>query len=538
MSPVGVRRRAVGAALFVLALCGADAPADTPIETGERMYRHGVLPSGEPLRATVGQDVILSGARAACANCHRRSGYGGVEGTRVVPPITAQYLFGDQPLPNQGTRSFYDAATFKRALREGLHFSGRPLSAPMPRYALADADLDLLIGYLKTLSAPPPGVSDSEIHFATIVTEAVPARQRQALLDVLDAFVRRQNAERRAPKSPDPRSSLGHGRVYRATHQWRLHVWELKGPAHSWPRQMDSYYRAQPVYAMLGGVGRGDWREIHAHCERLELPCLFPNVDQAEPSEGDYFSMYFTRGVLQEAEVLAQTLLQQASATTRRIVQVYRAHDSGAQAAHALRRALAGASHFEISDQLLTEVDQAGFWEALPTHEPDAIVLWLRDADLVRLSDKLGQGTPLIISDSLRDDPAVALPAALRPRTDALVLRELPAAWQDRRQRIETWLRTQGLALSDERIQANTYLMLTLISRALTHMRENFSREYLMERLEHQAQTGSWVSIYPNLSLGPGQRVASRGGYRAALQADGSLPASAEWIVPGAPWPE
>jgi hypothetical protein len=549
MRPFGRRQRASAALWLGFALCGADAQAATPIETGERIYRHGILPSGEPLRATVGQDVILSGARAACANCHRRSGYGGIEGTRVVPPVTAQYLFGDPPLPTAGrnaradvvsARSFYDATTFKRALREGLHFSGRPLSAPMPRYTLAESDLDLLIDHLKTLSVRPPGVSDNEIHFATIVTEGVPERQRQALLDVLKAFVDRQNAERRAPKKVDPRTQIGHGRAYRTTHLWRLHVWELKGSPDAWPRQMDRYYREQPVYAVLGGVGRGDWQAVHEYCERLQLPCLFPNVEQAGSSERDHFSIYFTRGVIQEAEVLAQSLLNQPGNAPYRIMQIYHSRDSGEFAARALRRALAGAPRFEIRDRPLTKDDTGLFntWGSLPTNNHDAIALWLRDEDLARLPDTFGLGALLYISDSLLVDPEHALPVSLRSRTFALVLRELPSARPYRRLRFEDWLRTQGLTLTDERIQANTYLVLTLVSRALSHMRSNHSREYLIERIEHLAQTGSWVSPYPGLHLASGQRVASRGGYRVPLRGDGSLPANAPWVVPGVSTPE
>ncbi len=539
-------QRVCALTLLGLTLCGCNAQAATPMQTAERLYRQGILSSGQPLRATVGQDVILTGARAACVNCHRRSGYGSVEGNRVVPPITGDYLFGDARLgvrdaqANSATRSFYDAATFKRAVREGLHFSGRPLSAPMPRYALTDAELDPLIDYLKTLSTLPPGVTHNDIHFATLITPTVPSRQRQAHLDVMHAFINQQNVERRAANSNIQRSPLGHMRAYRATHQWRLHVWELKGSPDSWPSQIDRYYRAQPVYALLGGVSRGDWRAIHRHCEQLKLPCLFPNVDQAEPSEDDYFSIYFTRGVIQEAEVLAQTLRQQTSVTPQRIVQVYRAQDSGALAAQALRRAMVDAAHFEIIDRVLPDTDTeiTRFWNALSLEKHEAMVLWLRDEDLARLPDSFKPSGPLYISDSLLDDAARALPAPLRSRAFALMLREPPAAWQDRRQRIEAWLRTQNLTLTDERIQANTYLMLTLVSRVMNHMRENFSREYLIERIEHLAQTGSWASIYPRLSLGPNQRVASRGGYRAALRADGSLTMKEDWVVPGVSPPQ
>jgi hypothetical protein len=524
-------------------LLGLFAATPAPIraaatEAGERIYREGLLPSGQPLRATVGSDVELRGTSAACVNCHRRSGYGGIEGDSVVPPITAGALFGDRP--DWSRRAFYDHAALKRALREGLHLSGRPLRAPMPRYVLADADLERLIGYLKTLSAAPsPGVTDREIHFATFVTDGVPAHQRRALLEVFNAFVRQRNAALRAPRDTDPRRILGHGRAYRSSHAWRLHVWDLQGAPVSWPAQVDRYLHAQRVYAVLGGVGRGDWRELHAHCERLELPCLFPNTEIAAPSERDFFSLYFTRGVLQEAEVLAETLLDQPRTGPRRIVQVYRAGDSGAQAARALRRALAAASEFEIHDRLLTDADtgRAGFWREVFSPDPEAVVLWLRDADLASLPGRPGSGAALYVSDGLLADPQRALPAALRTRTSVLSLREPLAARRDRRRRLAAWLESQRLALTDERIQGNSLVTLTLAARAIDHMRGHLSRAYLVERIEHLARTGSWSSIYPQLSLGPGQRVASRGGYRMPLAADGTPAASGEWIVPGFPGP-
>lgn len=525
-------------------LCGCfvtslPAVAAEAIEAGQRIYRAGILPSGQPLRATVGNDVAFSGAHAACINCHRRSGYGGAEGKRVVPPIIVAYLFGAPPAGAEGSppKLAYDKISLKRALLEGRHFTGRPLSGLMPRYALSDADFDALYAYLKTLgSTPAPGVSNSEIHFATIVTEGVGAQQRQALLGVMHAFVEQQNAERRTPKKKDRRIPFDHSRVYRATQQWRFHVWELKGAPDTWPRQMDRYYRAQPVYAVLGGVGRGSWQPIQAHCERLALACLFPNIDHVEAAEQYFFSMHFTRGVSQEAEILARTLLERHSAEPRRLVQVYRAHDSGKHAADALRRALSGAPGFQIEEYVLSDNDSAdaGFWSGLRSGQQDICVLWLRSDDLAQFAADSLPGASFYVSDTLLDDPGQALPEPLRTRTAVLRLRELPVPWHDRRARIESWLKSHGQSLSDERIQNNTYHMLSLVSRVITHNRDNFSREYLIESIEHLAQTSAWPSSYPRFSLAPGQRLASPGGYRLQLNADGSLPAQSEWIVPDA----
>ena len=77
-------RRARIALLAVLSVIGglmaaAGAHAD---EAGERIYRHGLLPSGEALRAEREAGMSVEGAAAACVNCHRRSGLGMKEGRR------------------------------------------------------------------------------------------------------------------------------------------------------------------------------------------------------------------------------------------------------------------------------------------------------------------------------------------------------------------------------------------------------------------------------------------------------------------------
>ncbi len=66
-------------------------------------------------------------------------------------------------------------------------------------------------------------------------------------------------------------------------------------------------------------------------------------------------------------------------------------------------------------------------------------------------------------------------------------------------------------------------------------MGDTFSRDYFIERVEHMTeQSLSSSAIYPRLSLGPGQRFASRGSYVARFPKDGEsmlMPVS-EWIVP------
>jgi len=63
------------------------------LESGRRIYMEGILPSGAMLTGIRFGNTIVSGARAACVNCHRRSGMGQVEGDLQVPPINGEFLY-------------------------------------------------------------------------------------------------------------------------------------------------------------------------------------------------------------------------------------------------------------------------------------------------------------------------------------------------------------------------------------------------------------------------------------------------------------
>ncbi|HUD26584.1 MAG TPA: cytochrome C, partial [Burkholderiaceae bacterium] len=194
----------VRGAAAALVLCGAVAAA-APVSTvvgerinreaelpdgsllhGERIYREGELPGGSPLHGERVGAPPVGGRDAACAQCHRRSGLGMVEGTIVIPPISGRFLFrpgqrirrddavhegGTHLLPTPPDRPAYDEAALARAIREGIGADGRPLNYLMPRYDLDDATMGDLIAYLRRLSSGRVrGATDTVLHFATIVT--------------------------------------------------------------------------------------------------------------------------------------------------------------------------------------------------------------------------------------------------------------------------------------------------------------------------------------------------------------------------------
>ena len=303
--------------LFCHALEAAESPS---ADIGESIYRRGVLASGAPLRGTrqVGS-LGLAGADAACINCHRRSGTGSREGTITIPPVTGEYLFrargsaAQEPmLHGHGSRldhrDAYTDATLARAIREGVDAAGRPLNPLMPRFALDDASMGALIDYLKKLGTRRMrGVTDSVLHFATVITPDADPAKRQGMLDVLRMyFIEKNSVPFGAPRQRRSAGKTIYGTtIPPAQRHWQLHLWELTGPAAGWREQLDQDFAREPVMALLSGVGGPVWGPVHDFCESEQLPCLFPNVEVPTVEDGDFYSLYFSNGVLLEAELIA-----------------------------------------------------------------------------------------------------------------------------------------------------------------------------------------------------------------------------------------
>jgi hypothetical protein len=318
---------------------------------GERIYREGILPSGQPVQAERGPSMHITAATAACVNCHRRSGLGMQEGRTTIPPVAGIYLFhpragtvDDLDLPfGEGMRADrdpYTEATLARAIREGIGADGRRLSYLMPQYTLDEQQMAGLIAYLKELSpGAVPGVTPTMLHFAAIFTPDADPVTRQGVLDVLEKFFADKNHYVRAD-SPRLRSSRR--MKFKVNRPWQLHIWDLHGPPETGEAQLRARLSAEPVFAVISGVGGANWAPVHRFCEAQSLPCLFPNVDLPVVAENDFDNLYFSKGVLLEAQLLARELKEHRDARVRRVVQVFRAADVGKAAAAKLADALSG----------------------------------------------------------------------------------------------------------------------------------------------------------------------------------------------------
>ena len=567
---------AASALLASLPALAAETHDVDPLAIGRSIYREGVLPTGQPVQGIGQARVTLAGAQAACATCHRRSGYGSSEGPIEVRPITGPALFGERVAPaapgspnapaavaaNPGNQSAaeaaranadvlrsvrtaalagkrqrpaYDDAALARAIGEGIDVAGRVMNAAMPRYALDAAELASLTAYLKSLSVQAsPGVSEDTVHFATVIQPGTDPAQRRALVEVLQTYIRDRNLGMRTEVR---REQAGIVRLQRTYREWVLHVWDLSGASDTWAAQLEAYNRQQPVFALVSGLGDASWRPIHDFSERFEVPCILPQVDVPVLDERGFYTVYLSRGMTLEAQALAKYLRDTGERGP--VMQLHRRDEASATGAAAFRKAWAAdAGAGPLEDRVLDETPGEASWQQLARHAAGAtVVLWLKPQDLVQAQALTAAASPVkavYLSSSLVDGKRKGLAADAGGRVRLVYPQDPPAARETRLALVKRWLLSNGLALTDEKVQMNAYLAATVTAMVVSHSKDTYSREFLLERMEHRLGTAHELSIYPHMSLGPGQRYASKGSYivRVGGADDRQLTPLSDWIVP------
>ncbi len=546
-----------GLALHMLAHAAPD------VALGKRLYEQGLTADGNEVTAVTQGDIEFSSSQFSCANCHRRSGFGSSEGGQYVPPITASYLFNkrawhrsylfdkmfkeEQParfwsrIRQPHVRPAFTRDTLAKAIREGVDPNGKPLDPLMPRFRLGKADMDNLIAYLSTLGTQAaPGVDEKVIHLATIIGDGVAPDKRDTMLATIEAFRKWINLDTRGdlrnPQfSPHYRSDLIKG--YRL---WDIRVWRLHGAPSSWPAQLAAYYHEQPVFAVLSGLVEGSWAPIQRFCHEQKIPCLFPNTDQ--PADvPDYYTFYLSRGLRLEGAALAHGLKDQVM-EGEHIVQLHASEDRGRVPARAFR---AGMKSIDVVLETLEFTGADDLREQLATlaarrHRPDYLVIWPGRAGEAVLDwleahpDIAGEiYLPSAVGERLPEE----LPVALTERLYFTWPYEYPGAYHPRAFRVRAWMRSRGLDIPYPRLQFDTYYALTMLQFGLAHIVDHFSRDYLIETIEHEAENALNPGTYPRLSLGPGQRFASRGAYLMRRNPLDRYPLTraSEWIVPEDP---
>jgi hypothetical protein len=550
------------ASLLVTGVCGASAGAQKAAPSaeevqrlGDRMYRDGILPSGEPMKAFVSGDVPVEGTSFTCVSCHLRSGLGSIEGEVITTPTNGRILYqprkpfvpGSEFVPsisnyakNLPERPAYTDESLAALLTTGIDPTGRSVLNVMPRYEMDESSLAIMIDYLKTLSdKPSPGVSPAEIKFATVIVEGTDQRAVESMLLPLQFSVDRKNSLANASKRNFRVARMGYnmlGDLHGV--RFSLSRWILKGSSDTWRAQLEEYYRNEPVFALLGGISEGEWEPVHRFCEEHRIPNLFPVVDYPVLSDTDWYTLYLSRGVRQEGEAAARYLKNMSALFAGRpVVQIIRDTRRGQALAAGFRetwRESGQAPPQEITLPKGEKLTAERLQRISDSQRPAVLVVWDDETFLPALGELVGKaespklvlasGTYLgaslwTVPEPLRDLLYLTYPYRL-PREDA----RFDVA-------VSKVLVGKDSGRYDREIIRKSFITGEVLGKALMEMRGEYYRDFLYDTIG--MMTDMYYPLYERVSFGPGQRYASKGCYIVQLGKGekAQLERRSEWFI-------
>jgi hypothetical protein len=437
-------------------------------------------------------------------------------------------------------RPAYTLESLGKTLRSGVDPAGTPLATIMPRYQLTDADVAALDAYLHTLSTHiDQGVDKDEVRFAVVFSDDVPAAERAAMLSTLQAYIKWRN-EHLSYNVARPGFSTGNRSEFIATDRmWSLAVWDLKGDQSTWQAQLDKYYQTSPVYALIGGVVQGSWDGPAKFCDGRRIPCLFPDTElPAWPAAEHGYTMYFSAGLVLEAKTVANFLAGHGN--EQHVVQIAADDSFGQVPANVLQQALREHKPGGLDSHTISFHDRAELDAALKGNAGDAeqtLILW-PGADVQMVLDALVAAKPRVAQIIL---PSRAISFATSMKADKLAIRlrfanpyELNPGSHYKTFETRAWLRTRRLGRDYPIVRMKAFYAMSLLNAALTENRDDYYRDYLLERIEEVSQNDMNPGFYPALALGPGDRYAAKRATIVRLDPDkpGSLLAVSDWVTP------
>lgn len=551
----------------------AAAPAGDP-EAGRLFYWQGLTRDAEPVPVSLQGDLQSDSAVFSCVGCHRPSGFGSSEGGTYVPPITAPILFETPALGQEHrnrlfreffkesqpgnfdarvrmprTRPSYTDETFTRALRAGEDPAGRLLDPAMPRYNLDEQTAADLQAFMKTLSAQTsPGVDKKTLHIATVISDDIPAGDRQAFLNTVTKFVDWYNQDINSQLAHPGFSPFYRSEFKDSYRNWKLHIWELEGKRETWPEQLQEQYSKEPVFALVSGLVSGSFAPVDTFCNARKLPCIFPNTQLPSVANPDHnYTLYFSRGLELEAQALAYYLREQPQLPDR-INQIHTRQAAGRTPGQAFandltrREPVTGFTSQEVTsaeDLRRAIATTASKLETAAVNqlENSLLALWPGDhaAEAIAALNEFKPGHDMITLPSAALKLAMdTLSPDLRDRVRFTYPYEKPSGYHPRAYRIRAWMNTRGLEITRDHLQMQTYYALTQLQHTLAQLIDDFYRDYLIESIEREAEAELNPGTHPSLTLGPNQRFASKGAYIMKLTEDKhtGFQAVSDWLVP------
>ena len=546
-----------GSPVFSAETAPTPSPLREQLRLGERIYREGILPAGNAALAYVRGDLPVPGPAFSCISCHMRSGLGSTEGGVYTPPTNSEKLF--KPLqtiyrsteqnpkyfPVTPRRPAYTDETLARVIREGLDPSGRVLNDVMPRYLLDDGDMALLISYLKSLSVDfSPGVTEDNIHFATVISEDVSLSDREAMLDPLRKYIAIKNNNVALFKKPSGARSHRMADTMMAGSRELVHktlslsVWLLKGPPDTWRAQLEEYNRREPAFVLIGGITSGDWAPIHAFSEENHIPNLFPNTDFPVISPTDWYTLYLSKGYYQEGEGAARYLNDRPDLTDTGVLQIVRDTREGRALAAGFEQTWHELGHqppLSVTLKAGEDITKSILSAGKANGKPAVVLIWDGPAAVVAVETLASNGNApgmFFVSAGYLGKDIRRLSEQVRDITYLTYPYRIPKAPQPLAYKPSNMaMGIKFFSPDTTKIENQTYAIIEIMSMALMDLKGDYYRDNFLDKIGMLMDQE--MPLYERISFGPGQRYASKGCYIVQLGkgAKQELLKKSDWVI-------
>ncbi|VAW97184.1 hypothetical protein MNBD_GAMMA22-2235 [hydrothermal vent metagenome] len=501
----------------------------TKIHNGKRIYQQGILPNGKPLTGIGAGNITLFGSQASCIRCHRRSAFGSTEGDLRIPAILGDILYSERNKSDKelsrrrttghGARPAYTDNTLLNAITQGSGADQRTLNKLMPRYQLTKNQSDAVIEYLKSLTLKTDlGVTKENIHIATIYSSDVATKDTRVMLDLLNIFIKDVNTKTRQEQKRASNSPWHKRWEYESYRTIKLHAWKLTGLPETWKQQLEKFYATQNVFAVINGISNNSWDVIHQFCNNTKLPCLFPTTELPALAQNNIYNFYYSGGIAFDAKTIASHIKKLANNTNKTVLQVYRDNIKNKTAAKILKSDLLF-SKITIKNHVVkikNSLSAAKWSELIEHYKPSIIVSWLNADDVAALNTKAVNSNSLdrlYYSYSHLGDNYSTIITKNTEKSFLAYRYMLPKRKEMHMTRATFWAKRKKIDISNEKIIGNAFFAATLFNRSIKKMRAYLKRDYLVDMIESMLENNAFHSVYPNLSLGPDQRIASKGAY-------------------------
>jgi ABC-type branched-subunit amino acid transport system substrate-binding protein len=516
-----------GIVLLCPAATSAAADLTEAEERGKYIYETGRSRSRRVINADLGGgEAPTPGHVLPCINCHGADGRGAEDYVGIAPLNVNWYALASTGVHSHAVRSHgpFDELSLARAIVFGKDPDGNDMEKAMPRYDMAQEDVQDLIAYLKVMdSQSDPAISSSTIRVGTVLpTEGRHAALGQAMRQTIEAVFDEVNAN---------------GGVNDRELQLAVGGWNDDGNPQIWAAR--DLVNKEPVAALVSPYVPNYDAELEALAAEKRLPVVGPYTvlqPDGDEDEDNHFTFYLLAGLELQARALVEAAVARVTPGETGLAIVYprvRFFDELAAAAADQADALGFASVTEEVFEL-NEFPAESTVLNLHGNGTQAVLFLGNAAELSQFARRAAEADwqPLLLSPGLLAERNVfELPESFDGRV-LLSYASLPTDYSpEGAADFELLHEKYGFDYSYSIAQVNAYLAARVLVESIERAGRNITRQQLLEALE--GLDDFHPGLAPALSYGEDRRIGSVGAHIVPVDlVEDRFTEPVRWIVP------